>query len=993
MKVKAYTKRTLSLILCVVMLVSCWVFTVPSANATDTWYAGNSSVKNSSTTAHTGTDMLTSNRTGKYRVRLLVKEITQFDEAIHDRPGSMFNSKDFPYEPGFAFGPNDSDSQRNLNGTSTSQDLGTNEVSRDSSLTQHKYWCEYAKISYKTMNGSSAGADGAVWFNLGDQDDAGRQDGISGGGWNWGYFPSDDGVVIDGFPTGFTTRYYNTKQIDGKKEYYHVWLQVAKWTGTNSWNWDDYGGTCTNGKNIFGNASVDDKYCKGIADVGCNMNSSSKVNELKVSQTVDASKLPYATTGTSSVNSTTAMTTAPTVNFTTTSSTAQVSSITLPSASGTTDSRRVYYTDPYDQYGAVMASTIQLNYTQSGKKSFFTQTGTTTGFAYGANIDGDTDTQKLRAYVTWPSASNAATALTAYSNELTVNDASYTVSFKSEDGSVTYTTDPSSFQYGHTPAYNGTTPTKTETPPVYAYTHDGWSSTVDGDKLTSLPAVTGDSNKTFYAYFSKAKIPYTITYKDADGNVIKTVENLDYGTVPADLTGANAVPAFVEKESDNLYHYNPSWTNEGGKTLNDPIEGNTIFTIAYTAVEHTLSGEGTVTKEPTCVEKGTKVFTCTVCSHDVEEDIAINPLGHQLDLAETQAPSDGSNGKIVFHCSLCNKYFAAKDENGEYNAIIEDENREPITGAATAGGVSGSADIPSPQFNAYNDDTISYQYSDRGASLKLTKETEDGINTIQKMRFSGSVKVPDNVDTIADTSNTFENVGTASKPNYQLKSKEALEADTTIDDCILDFGFVYTQMQHIADIVNDEYKPDLSQMVIGGDNENIYQMSVPSKNIGADPLNIKADSSTWTGVTSHCKDGVTQLTFNLLINVKEKNWKRIYAARTYIIYKYHGEIYTVYDGINSNEGSARAVWYVAKATLAKYGTVDTQDYTPDYNDETTQIGRMCKFLRDNITEKEDIESLIQSGGRGSDWWQYRNECRDLYGFEGFDPVEGIDYEI
>ena len=47
-------------------------------------------------------------------------------------------------------------------------------------------------------------------------------------------------------------------------------------------------------------------------------------------------------------------------------------------------------------------------------------------------------------------------------------------------------------------------------------------------------------------------------------------------------------------------------------------------------------------------------------------------------------------------------------------------------------------------------------------------------------------------------------------------------------------------------------------------------------------------------------------TFNIVINVSQANWARSYAARGYIIYKFGGETYTVYD----SKYSVRNVQYV-----------------------------------------------------------------------------------
>ena len=363
----------------------------------------------------------------------------------------------------------------------------------------------------------------------------------------------------------------------------------------------------------------------------------------------------------------------------------------------------------------------------------------------------------------------------------------------------------------------------------------------------------------------------------------------------------------------------------------------------------------TVTYDATCTTAGQTTSACRDCGKTKIETIPA--LGHNPELKQNTAPDDLTAGKCYYQCTRCDKYFAAFDDGTKY--YPDDTAQDTLQKALD---VEGSANIPFPQFNSYVDPDISdgngnqYDYSFRGASLKLTKEKEDGLNTIQKIRFSGSVAVPANMDNEIKYS------------NYDHYIKGELD-QITDDDCILDFGFVYTQMHVIAkDTKANPYVPDLSKLVINNDDTaKISKMSVPSKNSGAAPLNIKAESSTWAGVTPHQVSDSTFLTFNLLINVKEKNWLRIYAARTYITYKYHGKIYTVYDAVKNNETiSARAVWYVATETLERYDGV-----------EDPFIEKMCQFLKENITEKKtgigdyaSIEEFIESEGNGSDWWKY-----------------------
>ena len=651
MKNKSLFKRALSAVLCAVMLVSCWVFTAPSANAA---VAGPSSTYGDTTP---GTSAPSGDRAGKYMVRILIIEGDKLDNTPHD------NNKN--YTSGLCYGSNDTDSKRNLTSkpgsNTTNGDKGTNK----------EYWCEYAKISYKSTNGT--GSDGAAWFNLGDYNEDGYDNIISGGGYNYGYFPSNKGILIDGFPTAFTTRYVDHTQ-DGwfGKKYtlsYTAYLQVAKWTSNTTYEWTE--GTCTNGSGWF-SGGWDSKYAGGIASGNCSVQNNNSGVECKITQTVADAKYPVAQS-------------TPTVSYSS-------DSVTAPStSSASAETNALSFTAPTDQYGAYMATSITTSC--SNKATGITQSGKTTSVGYTANIDGDTDSQTVTATVKWPQ--KVTTTQKSKTASFTINDAQYQVTFKNEDGTGNNLYQDN-FSYGHTPEYNGTAPTKTDTanPPVYSYTHDGWSDTANGEeKLTSLPAVTGDSNKTFYAHFSQslidytvkfvnnenteissaeyhigdtltepenAQIPdtyksvdkvytftgwvgtngevydgschgaitykpvysdvprqYTVTFQKEDGTVISS-RDLDYGTVPSSVTGL--VPALIDKDPDDTNHYTPAWS----QSLDTGIKGDTVFRIVYTATPHTwVSDAGVVTQEGTCSEKSIVTKTCSVCEHDVESTFLV----------------------------------------------------------------------------------------------------------------------------------------------------------------------------------------------------------------------------------------------------------------------------------------------------------------------------------------------------------------------------------
>lgn len=225
MKAKTMTKRALSLVLCVVMLVSCWVFTAPTANA-----ATSATINNQSITTGTSQPTLTNGK-GQYRVRILIVEDGEHNKFLDgsNMDGTIHDNT--TYKAGIKYvnstTQSDSVAGRSINGSTDTGD----------------YWCEWAQITYKNSNGT--GTEGAVWFNLGDYDAGGRKDVISSGNQLCGYFPADNGLLINGFPTGVTCKYFENSGFSNSSFYFY--LQVATWNGS-SWSWTgDVGGNGTQG--------------------------------------------------------------------------------------------------------------------------------------------------------------------------------------------------------------------------------------------------------------------------------------------------------------------------------------------------------------------------------------------------------------------------------------------------------------------------------------------------------------------------------------------------------------------------------------------------------------------------------------------------------------------------------------------------------------------------------------------------------------------------
>ena len=107
----------------------------------------------------------------------------------------------------------------------------------------------------------------------------------------------------------------------------------------------------------------------------------------------------------------------------------------------------------------------------------------------------------------------------------------YTVSWYNENGTLIAN---QTVTEGTVPSRNYTVTDTVE----WNYTFDGWSSSLGGETLNSLPAVSG--NVSYYASVSKVKQTYTVTFvSNCDTNV--SSQTIEYGakaSVPAEISFA-----------------------------------------------------------------------------------------------------------------------------------------------------------------------------------------------------------------------------------------------------------------------------------------------------------------------------------------------------------------------------------------------------------------------------------------------------------------------
>ncbi|MBQ6153623.1 MAG: InlB B-repeat-containing protein [Ruminococcus sp.] len=118
----------------------------------------------------------------------------------------------------------------------------------------------------------------------------------------------------------------------------------------------------------------------------------------------------------------------------------------------------------------------------------------------------------------------------------------YTITWKDGDGNTLKTEDVAS---GDTPSYTGDTPTKTATA-QYTYTFNNtWSPEI-------VPAA---ANATYTAQFTETTNEYTITWKDGNGDVLKT-EDVAFGQTPS-YSGATPTKTATAQYT---YTFNNTWS-------------------------------------------------------------------------------------------------------------------------------------------------------------------------------------------------------------------------------------------------------------------------------------------------------------------------------------------------------------------------------------------------------------------------------------------------
>lgn len=181
----------------------------------------------------------------------------------------------------------------------------------------------------------------------------------------------------------------------------------------------------------------------------------------------------------------------------------------------------------------------------------------------------------------WTTAISPVTGNATYTAAYTETVNKYTITFVDEDGTTVLQS--SQWEYGAMPSCSGT-PTKAATA-QYTYTFAGW------DK--EIVAVTGEA--IYKATYTATVNTYTVIWKNWDGTVLETDENVPYGATPSH-DGETPV-----KAADEQYTY----TFTGWHPVLAGVTGDATYTALYDyeaneyTITYNLDGGVVVGENPT----------------------------------------------------------------------------------------------------------------------------------------------------------------------------------------------------------------------------------------------------------------------------------------------------------------------------------------------------------------------------------------------------------
>ncbi len=216
-----------------------------------------------------------------------------------------------------------------------------------------------------------------------------------------------------------------------------------------------------------------------------------------------------------------------------------------------------------------------LNYDSSVIRTDFLPYGSS--FSYTGDVPTRASTQQYTfTFTGWDRdilpVSNDASYVAQYSQSTRL----YTVTWMDDLGTELYVY---KVPYGQIPSYSNADPTKQSTA-EYRYTFRTWSPVIT--------AVTGDV--TYTAVYSASKMSYPITWRDYDGAILLTINNVEYGTIPTytgivpsrnptsqyayefigwtpSVVAVTGATTYTAQYSQTIQTYTVTWLNDDGSVL------------------------------------------------------------------------------------------------------------------------------------------------------------------------------------------------------------------------------------------------------------------------------------------------------------------------------------------------------------------------------------------------------------------------------------------
>ena len=347
----------------------------------------------------------------------------------------------------------------------------------------------------------------------------------------------------------------------------------------------------------------------------------------------------------------------------------------------------------------------------------------------------------------WTPTVSSVTGDVTYKATFTQTQNKYTVTWKNYDGSTIKT---EQVEYGKTPSYSGATPTK-PSDTQYSYQFSGWS--------PSISSVTGDVSYT--AQFTQSAVKYTVTWKNYNGNILKTDTNLNYGDTPV-YTGATPTRPSTAEYTYTFTGWTPSISS---------VTGNATYEAVFSATknQYTITWknfDGTVLKVDTLEYGSTPVYSGTT-------------------------PTRASDSKYEYNFKGWSPNIAAVSKNASYTAtftatMIQNVTTEESTTETTSAESTTETTIEVTTTETTTEVTTSETTTEITTEVttveSTTETTTEEVTTETTKETTESTSIETTTEETTEYIGTVETVPVETTATTEKETTETTEVVTTNDE-------------------------------------------------------------------------------------------------------------------------------------------------------------------------------------------------------------------